>query len=310
MADIDRSAAEALLARQDSFEIIKDAEQYSAALSTFRTVNMGGQIARLPVLSALPTAGFVSESATDAAGVKPTSEVAWQGLDLVAEEIAVIVPIHENVLEDSQVSIWGEVRPLIAEEFGRILDGAVFFGTNTPGTWATALVPGATAAGNLVNEGDGADLADDVNLTWAEVEGDGFDVNVQYASRRLRARVRGLRSPDGTPIYLNNYRDDQRTNSLYGEDLHYVSNGAWDNDAATLLAGDRTKAILGLRSDVQYKVLTEATVGGINLAERDMVAIRAKMRVAFQVANPITRSNETAASRYPFAVLDPSAAPA
>jgi len=40
-----------------------------------------------------------------------------------------------------------------------------------------------------------------------------------------------------------------------------------------------------------------------NLAQQDMVALRAVMRLGFALPNPINRMNPTAATRYPFAVL-------
>lgn len=308
MADITRADALALLATQDITEIVKEAEQSSAALASFRTVRMSTGQARMPVLSALPTAGFVTESATLAGGVKPTSKVEWENKDLIAEEIAVIIPIHENVIDDSSFDIWGEVRPLVAQELGRVLDAAVFFGTNKPATWTdAALVPGAIAAGNTLAAGGTVDLAEDINQAFAFVEEDGFDVNHAYTGRFLRARLRGLRDADNAPIYVDSLRTDGSAAAIYGQDLHYVRNGAWDATVAEMLVGDASKAILGIRQDVQVKLLTEATVGGINLAERDMVALRFKFRVGFAVATPITPDG--GASAYPFAVLTPDVTP-
>jgi hypothetical protein len=42
-----------------------------------------------------------------------------------------------------------------------------------------------------------------------------------------------------------------------------------------------------------------------NLAQQDMVALRAVMRIGWQVPNPINRVEETEANRYPFALLIP-----
>jgi len=55
--------------------------------------------------------------------------------------------------------------------------------------------------------------------------------------------------------------------------------------------------------------LTEAVLqdaaGNIvyNLAQQDMVALRAVMRLGFALPNPINRMQPTAASRFPFATL-------
>lgn len=306
MADINRADALALLKEASVGDIIQEATQASAALSTFRTLRMGSKQHRMPVLSALPTAAFVGESATESGGVKPTSEVSWENKFLNAEEIAVIIPIHENVLEDQSFDIWGEVRPLVAEEFGRVLDKAVFYGTNKPAGWTdAALIPGAIAAGNEIVAGTGVDLADDFNEAFGQVEDEGFDVNVAYAGRNLRRQLRGLRDADGNPIYLDGVRSDNNTASIFGQELFYVRNGSWDRDATTALVGDREKAIIGIRSDMEVKFLDQATVGGINLAERDMVALRFKFRVGYATAAPkFTR--EGGESPYPFSAITPA----
>lgn len=308
MADITKADALALLARQDINEIIKPATSSSVALASFRQIRMSAGTARMPVLGALPTAGFVKQYDSTAepvvAGKKPTSKVSWTNKELVAEEIAVIIPVHENILADSNFDIWAEVRPLVAQEFGRVLDAAVFFGENKPATWLDpALVPGAIAAGNEVVEGTGEDLAADFNEAFGEVEDDGFDVNAAYTGRFLRRELRGLRDDVGQPIYLDALRSDGGTASIYGQDLHYFTRGGWDRDEATALVGDKSAVVLGIREDMQVKLLDQATVGGINLAEQDMVALRFKFRVAFATAYSTAGGSST---DYPFAVITPA----
>ena len=311
MAEISKADALALLARQDINEIITPATTQSAALSTFRTIRMSAGTATMPVLSALPTAGFVSQepvnpaSPTDA--TKPTSKVSWVNKNLVAEEIAVIVPIHENLLADSRFDIWAEVQPLVSQEFGRVLDAAVFFGTGKPATWTDpALIPGAIAASNSVARGTGVDLAEDINLAFGLVEEDGFDVNAAYTARFLRSQLRGLRDEQGQPIYIDGIRSDGNTSSIYGQDLLYSSNNSWDGEVAEILVGDRSKVVLGIREDMQVKLLDQATVGGLNLAERDMVALRFKFRVAYSTAYSTAGGHPT---DFPFAVVTPTTTP-
>lgn len=306
MPEIARTDALALLARQDIKEIINPNTAGSAALASFRAVRMSAGVARMPVLAALPTAGFVTQTSA-ATDKKPTAKVSWNGKELVAEEIAVIVPVHENTLADSQFDIWGEIKPLIAQEFGRVLDAAVFFGVNKPTTWTDpALVPGAIAAGNEIKEGTGVDLADDFNRAFGKVEEDEFDVNAAFTARFLRAELRGLRDADGAPIYVDGLRTDGNASSIYGQDLFYIGNRSWDRTKATALVGDRSKVVLGIREDVQVKLLDQATLGSgdnqINLAERDMVALRFKFRVAYATAFSTAGGKAT---DYPFAVLTP-----
>jgi HK97 family phage major capsid protein len=312
MAVISAADAAALLSTQDIREILQEVPKDSVALSTFRHIVMSKNVAKMPVLSALPTAGFVSSDTESSTSTKPTSNVAWANKFLNVEEIAVIVPVHENVFDDSDFDLWTEVKPLIAQEFGRVLDGAVLFGTNKPSTWDASLEDGARTAGNVIDYSAvvtaGGDLAEAVNQTMGLVEADGFDVNQFYSKRTMRQRLRGLRDDVGQPIYLDNIRADGNTPTIYGEPISWVTNGAWVSNTggppatsgADLIAGDRDKAILGIRQDMTFKILDQATVGPYNLAEKDMIAIRCKMRVAFAVANPLTPE---ATGGYPFAIL-------
>ena len=304
MADISKAEALALLAEQDIDEIINPKTSKSAALQSFYSVKMTAGTAKMPVLAALPTAGWVTDTGAST-DTKPTSKMSWKDKNLVAEEIAVIVPIHENTLADSKFDIWGQVRPLVVAEFGRVLDLAIFQGVNKPASWTdAALIPGAIAAGNTFEAT--ADVAEDFNDAFALVENDEFDVNAVYTGRFMRSQLRGLRDSQNRPVYLDALRSDGDTSSIYGQDLFYVTNRSWDRNQAIALVGDRDAVTLGIREDVQVKLLDQATVGGINLAERDMVAMRFKFRVAYATAYSTAGMAENA---YPFSVITPDVTP-
>lgn len=307
---VTRADALALINRQNATEIWQAAVQFSAALRTFRTVNMGTKQTRYPVIGALPNAAFVSgENPGDTAARKPVTGADWTDRILEAEEIAGIVVIPENVLDDASpdFDLWAEIRPRIVEAVGATLDGAVFFGVNAPASWPDGIVPAAVAAGNVFVEGaSGVDIAEDINQTIALVEDDGYDAPDAYARRRLRAQLRGLRDDNGQPI-IQPPTAGSNVPSLYGADLQWVTNGAWVDADAKLIVGDPSYAILGLRQDITYKFLTEAavTIGGtlVSLAENDLVGLRFKMRVGFQTAETATKDG--GADAYPFAVLQP-----
>ena len=304
MADISKAEALALLAEQDIDEIINPKTSQSAALQSFHSVKMTAGTAKMPVLAALPTAGWVTDTGAST-DTKPTSKMSWKDKNLVAEEIAVIVPIHENTLADSKFDIWGQVRPLVVAEFGRVLDLAIFQGVNKPASWTdAALIPGAIAAGNTLEAT--ADVAEDFNDAFSLVENDEFDVNAVYTGRFMRSQLRGLRDSQNRPVYLDALRSDGDTSSIYGQDLFYVTNRSWDRNQAIALVGDRDAVTLGIREDVQVKLLDQATVGGLNLAERDMVAMRFKFRVAYATAYSTAGMAENA---YPFSVITPDVTP-
>ena len=107
---IDRTGADTLIPEERANEIIQGVVTQSAVLSRGRRLaNMSSRTYRMPVLDMLPLAYFVNGDT----GQKKTTKMAWDKKLITAEEIAVIVPIPEAVLDDSNYDIWGEVRPRI-----------------------------------------------------------------------------------------------------------------------------------------------------------------------------------------------------
>ena len=180
--------------------VIDGATARSAALSTFRRVPMPRGQTEVPVLSVLPQAYWVGESDT---GLKQTSEQNWENVTLYARELAVIIPIPEAVVADSTIDLWAEITPRIGEAFGLKIDAATLFGTNAPTAWPDDIVTDAIAAGNeyIIGTVSGDLLDVDISEAMGKVEDDGFDVNVAYARRNIRRRLRGLRG-DGRQAHL------------------------------------------------------------------------------------------------------------
>lgn len=304
----DRTDAGALIPEDVSREIVQGLPASSAALSTFRRVNMTRAQQRMPVLSALPVAYWVSGDT----GLKQTSEINWANKYLDVRELAVIIPIPEAVIDDADFDIWGEARPRLIEAFGAKLDAATLMNVDNPWpeTYQKGIVRQAFDAGNYQVEGTGdgvtTDFLADVSETMGLVEADGFDVNTFYARRKIRARLRGLRDENGQPLYQSATAGSPA--SLYGETLTFVSGGPWVNNYE-LIAGDRSAAILGVRQDIAFKIFTEGVISDdsgnvvLNLMQQDAIAMRATARFAFAVANPLNSENGTESTRFPFAVL-------
>lgn len=306
---IDRTGADALIPVQESNEIIQGIITQSAVLSRGRRLqNMTARQYKVPVLDMLPIAYFVNGDT----GQKKTTKMEWDKKFLVAEEIAVIVPIPEAVLDDSEYDIWGEVRPRLQEAFGKVIDAAVLFGTNKPTSWRAGVVATATTAGNVVTlPAANPDLYDVImgeNGVIAKVEEDGYFVNGHMADISMRAKLRGLRDENGQPLF----KSDMQTGTNYtldGSTMLFPNNGSFDKTQALMISGDFNQLVYSIRQDITYKLFTEGIVqntdGSIayNLMQNDMVALRAVMRLGWEIPNPINALQPTAASRCPFAIL-------
>lgn len=310
-SQITRSDATALIPEEVSREIISGIPEYSAIMQlATKAPNMSRAQRRVPVLSALPTAYFVDGDT----GLKQTSEAAWTNKYFNAEELAVIIPISEAVLDDQDYDIWNEIKPRIMEAMGVAFDAAVMFGTNAPATWPTNLLTAATAAGNVVALGTGVDLYDDLlgeNGVISTVEADGYMATGHIAAMSMRGKYRGLRDADGQPLFKTSMSNSTMY-ELDGSPIFFPRNGAINAASALQFSGDFKQLVYAMRQDITYKVLDQAVIqdnaGAIvyNLAQQDMVALRAVIRLAWQIPNPVNRVNGTEATRYPIGVLTPA----
>lgn len=314
---ISRTDAAALIPEDVSAEILKNVPQRSAVMQVARRLpNMASAQRRMPVMSALASAYFV----TGDTGLKQTSDVTWANKYIDAEELAVIVPIPEAVLDDAAYDIWGEVRPAVEDAIGLAIDQAVLYGTNIPASWTTNLgaagiVAGASAASQQISLAAYADLyeavlgetAAGVSGLFGLVEADGFMVTGSIAHLTMKRKLRNVRDADGGLIFSTNMQQ-AGAYLLDGAPCIFPLNGAV---SATyyLISGQWNQLVYAMRQDITYKILDQAVIqdgaGNIiyNLAQQDMVALRAVIRLGFALPNPINAVNTTAATRYPFATL-------
>jgi len=271
-----------------------------------RLQNMARYAKTMPVLSALPVAYFV----TGDTGLKQTSEVTWEDKTIYAEELAVIVPIPESVLDDADIDVWNEVRPLLVEAFGIAIDNAVLYGTNKPSTWPDSIITDVGTASHDVSIAACTDLYEAIlgdDKLFSLVEQDGYMVTGSIAHLSMKGKLRDVRTTEGMPIFNTDPAMAGRY-MLDGAPCYFPTNGI-GSSTYLMISGMWNQLVYAMRQDITFKVLDQAVIqdgsGSIvyNLAQQDMVALRAVMRLGFQLPNPINRVNETAATRYPFAYL-------
>jgi HK97 family phage major capsid protein len=287
---------------------MRRATSESAVLQMFRRVPVGRAQVRFPVLSALPVAYWVSGDT----GLKQTSEVNWTNKYLNIEEIAVIIPVPDNVVADVDVNIWDEMEPYVREAFGRTLDSAVFFGTNAPSSFPTNVAAAVVSASNTVT-GNAAATAGgafgDIDLAYGKLDADGYDASGFVASTAWRARLRAARDSTGQKLDATRVSGDLK--SIDGLPVSYPMRGLFPAGSGGIysLVGDWSQFVVGVRSDISMKILDQAVIqdntGAIvyNLAQQDMTAVRLTFRVGWQVSNLINFDQPTEADRYPVASI-------
>jgi HK97 family phage major capsid protein len=321
MALIDRTAGGSLIPEDYVGELVKAMFVQSAVLRSFRHIRMKARVQRQSVLSGLATAGWVSPADT---GLKPTSSVTWKDKTITAEALACIVPIPEEVMDDANLS-WDDIKPYMAEAMAVALDDAVLFGNGAPATFPTGVVPSAVAASNQVVAGTSAiDTFDDVNAAMALMEAEGFYTDAEIARIQWRAKLRGARDsqkgflfppsgPENTGIGSQTGWPGNTDATIMGEPVYFSRAGfsGFATGAAnySLIGIESDMFVVGIRQDMTYQVLTEATLFNSDgsvlyaLPQQDMVALRVVMRAGWVTPNPINRLQQTEANRYPAWVL-------
>lgn len=300
MADITRAEVASLIAEEYAPQIIKAATQGSTALQAFPTISLGTKTTNVPVLATLPEADWVSD--TDNTGIKPTSQATWANKTLVAEEVAVILPIHENTLADATEDLLAQLAELGGQAIGKKIDQAVLFGEDKPVTWTSLdLLSAAVAANQDFAVGSAEDdLYGSILQAGEAVANAGFDPASIIARRGLSFQLRNLRDGDDRLLLDGD--------SFAGLETFWNRNGAWDAAEAVAFIVDPSTVRMGVREDVQVKFLDQATLtvgqSTINLAERDMVALRIKARVGYVLGNPATP--EAGAAAYGVAAVVPA----
>lgn len=298
---ITRQDAEALIEVEVAKEILEGVVKESKALQMFKRLpNMSTNKSKMRVLDSLPVAYWQgSETAK-----KQLTKMAWANKFIVAEELAVIVPIPEAVLDDADVDIWEEVKPRIVEAFGRKIDAAMFVGEDKPAGFREGLLPTVISLGKTTSQGEKS-LYETINDAMVLVEESGYDVNGVLGGVGLKGKFRMMLDNNGQPI---------KGTEIDSLPKAYVDNGSWDKSKAEMIVGDFSNAVYSIRQDVTYKVLTEAVIqdpsdGSIlyNLAQQDMVALRCVMRLGWEVPNPVNATDESE-TRFPFSAIVPDAA--
>ena len=301
---ITKQNAEALFTEDLVAEIIQGVTKQSAALRMFRRLpNMSSNIMRMRVLDALPMAYWVNDSTNN--GRKNVTNAAWANKYIVPAEIAVIVPIKEDVLDDASIDIWGEIRPRLVEAIGKKIDQAIFAGVDKPSAWRADLLSSIAQAGAYVSQGSGT-LYSAINDAMVKVEESGYNPTGIVGGVDVKGKFRMMLDTAGQPIKGTEIDEMPKA---------YIDNGAWDKTKAQMIIGDFTQAVYSIRQDITYKVLDQAIIqnpddGEImyNLAQEDMVALRVVMRLGWEIPNPVNALAPDESTRFPFAAIQATSA--
>lgn len=316
-----------LIPQEVANEVINGITEASAVLSLFRRLpNMSSRTLRMPVLNSMGAASFIAGTVNDdlelgadaeapdsvaeegIPGLKSTHQMEWTNVYIHAEPLAIILPIGEDVLEDSQYPIWDEIRPRIVEAFGVAIDNAVIWGQGRPASWPSGIVPTAISRGFTHAEGTGTALVDSTSEAMGLLEKVGYNPNGWIIDPVAKKDLRSLTDTMGRPLFVPSLTQGEPS-TLWGLPIEYVRNGTMRSATARFIVGDMNQAVYSIRTDMRFDIFREGIISDsdgkvvANLMQNDMVALRVVMRLGWAVPNPIHAMGTDRDAKYPFAVL-------
>lgn len=232
---------------------------------------------------------------TDEGEKKSSSQPSFSIVTLALKKLAVIVPMTEEVMEDAGVDLTKLVAQLIVEAIDKEVDLQFFMGDGT--VWTGIFNDTNIAKVELASTKTAADLRPENIIALADAIQDSAN-NRYLLSRTMLSKVRTLRqNADGTGDYLYNpLAGDNGWGTLNGKPVEIIEAGPSYTSATStgrkpiMMYGDfKVGVAYGEKSDVRIKLLDQATITDtdgetvINLAEQDMVGVRAVKRVGMKV---------------------------
>jgi HK97 family phage major capsid protein len=298
VSGLSQSAGGYLIPEELRSEVLRIAEdQYGLARREFRYLPFTGpgNSRKIPTL-----ASSVSVAWTDEAGEKQSTAPTFSVVEQVLKKLAAIVPMTDEIIEDSTINLTALVAELFAEAVAKEEDLQFFNGDGT--VWTGILNNGNV---NVVNTAttDPADVSAENLLAMVDAQPSGaLNGSKFYMHRTIFSKIRSLREDsvsagDGAGGYLVSSPTATAPASIWGYPIEltdaFPAVSVTGNDAPFVLFGNlRVAAIFGDKQQLRVKLLDQATVnnsannGTLNLAQQDMMAVRIVERVGYVLALP------------------------
>lgn len=259
--------------------ILTDVKKGSAAMKLFKQVPMTKPEEQFTFMTG------VGAYWVDEAERIQTSKPTFAKATMRSKKMGVIIPTTKENLRYSVTNFFALMRAEIAEAFYKKFDHAVFTGIETPYQWD--ILKSATAANNLIDET--GDKYDDINKAIAAIEAEDLEPNGIATTRKQRVKYRSTKDGNNMPIF--NTATSSNVDDVLGLPIAYTPKGSFGDSNVAELLGDWDYAYYGILQGIEYEILTEATLttvvdeagNPLNLAERDMAAIKATFDLGFMV---------------------------
>ncbi len=264
-------------------EILRLAPKFGIVRQNARIIPMSFDIVNIPAAGLTDmSAEWVGEGGT----IKST-DPNFRQVTLVAKKLASIPKMTSELLADANVPVVSYLAELIAEQFAKAEDTQGLIGVGSPFVGvmnATGVPVYSHLSGTGFETLSYQDLVKIPGVTYSSQLG-----NAKYFFHRtMIAHIHALITTAGAPIFPGTPGTILGRPLVSTEILPGIGSTNYQVDASTYaIYGDLRRGLLmGERGVITMKISTEGTVGGDNLFEQDMSALRVIERVTFGVALP------------------------
>ena len=279
-------------------EVLRIAEkQYGLARRDMRYLPFSGpgNERKIPTLASSVTVYWIDEAA-DKTSSNPTFGLVTQTL----KKLAAIVPLTEELIEDSAVNLTSLVAELVAEAMAKEEDTQFFNGSGSP--WTGILQNGSVSSVSL-GAGVGVsgitfayliDMQDEI--ATGALAGAKYYMNRTIYSYLRKLRADAVSADDGKGVFLlpPNKTDIEGILEFPIEFSDALPGKTFATaDSAFCFFGNlKIAAIFGDKRAMRAKLLSEATITDgdgtttLNLAMQNMIALRIEERVGYVLALP------------------------
>lgn len=279
--DINRTSNNIVLPPQVATDILEKTQEQSAVMKLARQIALPGTGAMVPVITGDPTAEWVAET-----GKKPVSNPTIETKQMQAYKLAVI-ETYSNEFKRDAASLYDALVARLPLALAAQFDATVFGAVTAPGENFDSLKSCSAQA-------IGADAYDGLVAADADIANHGGIMDGIVLSPAGKAVLLKAVDANKRPLFVNNVSEGAIPMVLGVQTLQ--SKGAHVTGTPEILgvAGDWTQAAYGTVEGVKIDVTDQATVGGINLWECNMFAVRAEIEIGFRadtsVFNTLTKA--------------------
>jgi HK97 family phage major capsid protein len=305
-----------IIPHEYSQQIIQEVEQQSAMLQLANKMPMGTKISELPVTGKLPAAEWVTGANAPPAGAgrKPYTDLQLRPQVVTAEEIAAVVAIPQQYLDDNTINLWSWARPKMAEAIAVRLDQTILFGgAGIPATFPVGGIVSNTYSISVVN---GDDVVDGVNRAMSAVEVQGLAVTGSAADLGAKGQFRGVRDANGALLLGTEQVGQIQRPTLYGVPISYAPFANITPTGTEFVTGAWDYLVIGVREDIRFRIDPSGTIADASGAvlvsgfQDNVVPCKIWARFGCTIIKPVTQrvpAGATPFARARLSALTPAA---